>query len=295
MVEWLVAELIRQQHEVILVAPPGSRIPGVRLIEARTREEALAMIPQDVDIVHFHGWPPSDDFALPYVFTLHGNEKNPESLPKNTVFISANHAARHGGVHFVYNGIDPGEFRFEREKKDFLLFFSKVRRRVKGARRALKLAKCERQSLVVAGGSRFDLLKVGGFWDSLRPGVQFLGEIGGVQKAKYFSEAKALVFPIDWEEPFGLVMIEALMSGTPVVATRRGSVPEIVHEKVGAIFETDDEFPRALAQALACSPEDCRYWAQENFSMQVCARNYLDLYGKYLSGDVVFKKLDAKL
>lgn len=169
-----------------------------------------------------------------------------------------------------------------------ICFFSKVRRRVKGARRAIKLAKNVRQPLVVAGGNRFDLLKVGGFWDSLRSDIRFVGEIGGEQKASIFSNSKALIFPIDWEEPFGLVMVEALMSGTPVVATRRGSVPEIINEKVGAIFDADDDFPEALDIALKCSPDDCRQWAQEKFSIQVCAKNYLDHYRKYLSGVIFF-------
>lgn len=285
-VEWLAQEFLKLGHQVTLLAMPGSAIEGVNVIEASCKKDALERVPRDADIVHFHGWPPSEEFPLPWVYTLHGNEPNAGMLPKNTIFISQNHADRHGGGIYVHNGISPDEFVFEEVKDDYLLFFSKVRRRVKGARRALKLAKETRQKLLVAGGYRVDLLKVGGLFDSFRSGVKFVGEVGGAEKAKYFSKAKALVFPIDWEEPFGLVMVEALMSGTPVIATPRGSVPEIIHEGVGALFRSDEEFPAALKHALACQPKNCRRHAMDHFSIHVCAQNYLNVYQRCQSGEL---------
>lgn len=287
-VQWLVKEFLLMGHQVTLIGKPGCNMPGVRFIPANDANEAHARIPMDVDLVHFHAWPPSKDFFKPWIFTLHGNTSEPDLLPKNTVCISANHANRHGRKVFVYNGIDPDEFIFEDRKGDSLLFFSKVRRRVKGARRALKLVKEYQQALMVAGGYRFDLIKVGGFWDSWRPGVRFLGELGGPEKARCFAKAKALLFPIDWEEPFGLVMIEALMSGTPVIATPRGSVPELVDSSVGALFENDEDFPKALAHAVKCDPHRCREWAMTHFSSKVCATNYLSLYQRVIDYELVF-------
>lgn len=289
-VQWLATEFVRMNHQVTLVGPPGCELPGVTCIAATDAQAAQQAIPDNVDVVHFHAWEPQTSFRKPWIYTLHGNSTTPELLPAHTVCISANHAKRHGLDVFVYNGIDPDEFVFQENKKDHLLFFSKVRRRVKGARRALSLAKAHNQPLVVAGGYRLDLLKVGGLIDSLRPGVHFLGEIGGREKANCFAEAKALLFPIDWEEPFGLVMIEALMSGTPVVATPRGSVPELVNDRVGALFERDDEFADALAHALSCQPRDCRAWAIEYFSSRVCAENYFKLYQRVLNGEDVFRQ-----
>jgi glycosyltransferase involved in cell wall biosynthesis len=287
-VQWLATEFVRANHQVTLIGLPGCDLPGVTCIAATNAQEAQQVVPDSADVVHFHAWEPQHTFRRPWIYTLHGNSTTPETLPKNTVCISANHAKRHGREVFVYNGIDPDEFVFQENKKDHLLFFSKVRRRVKGARRALKLARQQKQSLVVAGGYRLDLLKVGGLMDSLRPGVHFVGEVGGTDKAKCFADAKALLFPIDWEEPFGLVMIEALMSGTPVIATPRGSVPELINDKVGALFDSDEDFAAALAHALACKPEDCRVWALANFSSQVCAENYLKLYRRVVNGEVVF-------
>lgn len=287
-VQWLATEFVKANHQVTLIGLPGCDLPGVTCIAATNAQEAQQAIPDSVDIVHFHAWEPQHTFRKPWIYTLHGNSTTPETLPKNTVCISANHAKRHGREVFVYNGIDPNEFVFQENKKDHLLFFSKVRRRVKGARRALKLAKQQKQSLVVAGGYRLDLLKVGGLIDSLRPGVHFVGEIGGPDKAACFADAKALLFPIDWEEPFGLVMIEALMSGTPVIATPRGSVPELINDKVGALFDRDEDFAAALAHATACKPLDCREWALANFSSQVCAENYFKLYQRVVNGEIVF-------
>lgn len=287
-VQWLAQEFIRMGHQVTLVAKPGSAIQGVTCLPAVTKEAAWQCIPATVDIVHFHAWAPPDDFPLKWIFTLHGNDPHPETLPAHTVCISADHARRHQRSLFVYNGIDPDEFVFQEKKQDHLLFFSKVRRRVKGARRALKLTKAFNQPLVVAGGYRLDLLKVGGLWDSLRPNVRFVGEAGGARKAALFSNARALLFPIDWEEPFGLVIIEALMSGTPVIATPRGSVPELVPNQVGALFSSDEEFPVALERALACSPQACRDWAMQNFSSSICAQNYFALYERVLNTEVVF-------
>jgi glycosyltransferase involved in cell wall biosynthesis len=287
-VKWLAIEFVHLGHQVTLVGLPGCDLPNVTCIAATNAQEAQRAIPGDVDMVHFHAWEPPDTFQKPWIFTLHGNSTTPETLPKNTVCISANHAQRHGRKVFVYNGIDPNEFVFKDRKKNHLLFFSKVRRRVKGARRALKLAKDHRQSLVVAGGYRLDLLKVGGFMDSLRSGVHFVGEIGGTEKAACFADAKALLFPIDWEEPFGLVMIESLMSGTPVIATPRGSVPELINDKVGALFDRDEGFAAALAHAFSCKPEDCRAWAVAKFSSKVCADNYIRLYQRVMSGEEVF-------
>lgn len=83
-------------------------------------------------------------------------------------------------------------------------------------------------------------------------------------------------------------MIEALMSGTPVIATPRGSVPELINDKVGALFERDEDFASALAHAVACKPEDCRAWALANFSSKACAENYCHLYQRVVSGEVIF-------
>jgi glycosyltransferase involved in cell wall biosynthesis len=287
-IEWLIMEFLKLGHTIVLVAPTGTSLSGVTCIPADTHEAALLAIPCDVDIVHFHARPPVSDFALPWLYTLHGNAPDVSVLPKNTVFISKNHAERHQGKFFVYNGVNPEEFVFRKQKKDYLLFFSLIRRKVKGAERAIKLARRYGIPAVFAGGSRVDLIKAGGVLASFHPLIKFVGKVSGQEKAEYFSNAKALLFPINWEEPFGLVLIESLMSGTPVVATPRGAVPELITPDVGALFTDDDMFPEALERACSCSPKVCRDWAITHYSSSVCASNYLELYERIVSGEEVF-------
>ncbi|MFZ4801423.1 MAG: glycosyltransferase [Chlorobium sp.] len=289
-VEWLVMEFLKMGHTVVLVAPKGTSLRGALCIPVDSHEQVLPAIPKDVDIVHFHShsWLPPSDFELSWLYTLHGNSPDISVLPKNTVFISANHAERHQGKLFVYNGVNPEEFVFREQKKDYLLFFSLIRRKVKGAARAIQLARRYRIPAVFAGGSRIDLIKAGGFLESFHPLIKFVGKVSGSVKAECISDAKALLFPIDWEEPFGLVLIESLLSGTPVIATPRGSVPELINADVGALFTDDDMFPDALERALACSPKHCRDWAVTHYSSAVCATNYLNLYERIISGENVF-------
>lgn len=288
LVEWLITEFINMGHRVVLVAPAGSVMPNVLCIVANNWDEAVVAIPQDVDIVHFHTIPRSTDFSFPWLYTLHGNSPDLTVLPKNTVCISKNHALRHGRKVFVYNGVNPDEFHFRNRKQDYLLFFSLIRRRAKGAERAIRLARRYGHRTIFAGGTRLDLIKGGGLLESFHPGLKFVGKVAGEEKAELFSNAKALLFPISWEEPFGLVLVESLLSGTPVVATPRGAVPELVPPEVGALFTTDEEFPDALERAMACRPLDCREWAMANFSSAVCAGNYLTLYERLLGGEDVF-------
>jgi glycosyltransferase involved in cell wall biosynthesis len=288
LIEWLIIEYMKMGHAVSLVAPTGSAIQGVDCIPADSHKEALLAIPRSADIVHFHSWPPPSDFERPWLYTLHGNGSEDAVLPKNTVFISANHAARHRGKLFIYNGVNPDEVVFREQKKDYLLFLSLIRRKVKGAERAMRLARRYDLPTVFAGGTRWDLIKSGGFFRSFHPMLKFVGKVAGREKAEYFANARALLFPISWEEPFGLVLIESLMSGTPVIATPRGSVPELVTPDVGALFTDDDKFPEALEKACSCSPGVCRDWAMSHFSSAICARNYLNLYERIASGEPVF-------
>jgi glycosyltransferase involved in cell wall biosynthesis len=287
LIVWLIREYLRRGHPVSLVSPSGSYLPGVVCIPADTHAGALAAIPRDADIVHFHSWGPPPDFELPWIYTLHG-VANTTDLPRNMVFISRNHARQHNGKVVVYNGVNPDELIFRDRKKEYLLFFSLIRRKVKGADWAIRLARRYDHTMMFAGGRRWDLLKGGGFLQSIHPNLHFLGKVAGRQKAELFADARALVFPISWEEPFGLVVIESLMSGTPVVGTPRGAVPELVPPEVGALFTEDEEFPEALERASACSPADCREWAMANFSSSVCATSYLALYERLLSGEDVF-------
>ena len=116
------------------------------------------------------------------------------------------------------------------------------------------------------------------------PGVEFIGEIDERSKTGFLGDAQALLFPIDWPEPFGLVMIEAMACGTPVVAFRRGSVPEIIDEGVtGAVVGTTDEAIAVLPRVLALDRRAVRKRFEERFSCARMATEYVALYRSLLA------------
>jgi glycosyltransferase involved in cell wall biosynthesis len=117
------------------------------------------------------------------------------------------------------------------------------------------------------------------------PHVEYLGEIGGEEKARFLSRASVLLFPIDWAEPFGLVMIEAMACGTPVVAWRSGSVPEVItHGVSGLMVEDIDEAVRATIQAMDMDRRACRDEFERRFTVERMAADYLGIYQRIASG-----------
>jgi glycosyltransferase involved in cell wall biosynthesis len=115
------------------------------------------------------------------------------------------------------------------------------------------------------------------------PGVEFLGEIGDHEKQEFLGRAGALLFPIEWPEPFGLVMIEAMANGTPVIAFRRGSVPEILDEGVtGFVVDGVDAAVAAVSRAAGLDRHAIRNRFEERFSVERMARDYIQLYSDLL-------------
>lgn len=288
-VVWLARELVRQGHEVTLIARPGSFIPGVRMIFARDEDEAFSSVPKDVMIVNAHGPVAPEGFKTPVLHTCHGI--SPSQVRGNWNFVSRSHAELHGRKSFAYNGLPPEEHYYRAEKNDRLLFFARINRPGKGISTAIELCRRHQRPLDIAGGVRTDLLtrsqvrKEGAFFRSLHPLFKFHGMVGGWQKAKLFAESGALLFPIRWPEPFGLVVVEALLAGTPVITTRNGAMPELVDQEVGFICETEDDYRHALENVRDIRPRTCREYAVEHFSIERSANQYLQLYRRVLDGE----------
>ncbi len=282
-VYWQAKAQAQLGHRVSLLAPPGSYCPGVDVIAVPSGAAYADFIPSDAQVAHLHGVG-SAGVRLPHLITTQGNSPAEMAYLPNKVYVSRDHAQRAGSKAFVYNGVDPDEYVYRERKEDYVLFLSKASRPVKGVDVALRLARRMGFRLLVAGGTRFGLRKGGGLWDSLRADVHFCGEVGGRRKAELLAGARALLFPIRWEEPFGIVVAEALISGTPVVTTPRGAMPELITPEVGFLCRDEREMEDALRRVDGISPEACRHRALEQFTSTVCTRKYLRYYELLLAG-----------
>lgn len=270
----LVRGLAELGHRVTLVAPPGTHMAEAAHVEVPKRAlqdpgggaDIGAFAPPDADVVHAH-FPVSRLGARPFLQTLYGNMSAGDPVPPNTVFLSRNHAQRHGGTSFVYAGLDPREFTFRREKDDYDLFIGRLHR-AKGYQWAVEGAKRTGRRLIVAGGWRL----------SLSRRIRYVGEVDGDRKRELLAGARCVWMPALWDEPFGLTLIEPLFSGTPVLGTRRGSLPEILTPDVGALCDTLEEMIDAARTIHTRSPEACRAHAERHFSHLRMAEAYVQVY-----------------
>ena len=276
-VVWLARGLAEMGHQITLLAPAGSRLREAQVVELdprlvrRPEFDLTPFLPDSLDVLHAHARLAKAP-ACPYVFTLHGNR--PDAIaPSNTIFVSADHARRHGGTAFVYNGVDPSEYVFRSQKSGYDLFLGRLHS-AKGYRWAMEGAKRTGKQLIVAGGWR----------PSWRRSLRFAGSVDGQRKARLLSNAECLWMPALWDEPFGLTLVEAMMSGTPVLGTRRGALPEVVSPEVGVLGDTLDDLVR-LRLRLAVEhldPAACRARAERWFSHREMALEYLRMYRCYL-------------
>ena len=152
----------------------------------------------------------------------------------------------------------------------------------KGAHRAIEVARAAGLPLKLAGKNQ-DVAEREYFDKYVAPNlgglVEYLGEVSQSEKLVLLQDARATLFPIEWEEPFGLVMIESMACGTPVIATRRGAVPEVVAEgRGGVIVEHHMEMVGALAEAEKLDPADCRRYVEDKFSARRMVADYVAAY-----------------
>ena len=275
-VVWLARGLAQLGHRVTLIAPAGSAVPEASLIALDPREvirpgfDVSPHVPADADLLHAHT-PLTTAPQQPHVFTLHGNRRIWEPATPNTIFLSRDHARRHGGAAFVYNGVDPADFVYREEKAAYDLFLGRLHS-AKGYRWAIEGAKLADKRLVVAGGWR----------PSVRPSLRFVGSVDGQRKAALLANAQCLWMPALWDEPFGLTLVEGMMSGTPVLGTRRGALPEVVSSETGALGDTLEDLVRLRATIDRLDPAACRARAERWFSHLRMAQEYVRMYRHYL-------------
>jgi glycosyltransferase involved in cell wall biosynthesis len=319
-VSYLTEELVRLGHEVTLFAS-GDSETSARLVPGSPRAlwrdpDVRETLPHHVhlmelvsseagrfDVIHFH----TDYIHFPLVrrhrwrsvTTLHGMVHPPDVAPlfkeyEDVPLVSISNDQRSPIPHAnwratVYHGLPEGSFTFRPDPGAYLVYLGRMSPE-KRVDRAIEIARQAGMPLKIAAKiypeerGHFDEV-LAPLLESSREFVEFIGEIGNRERDDLLGGAAALVFPIEWPEPFGLVMIEAMACGTPVVAWRRGSVPEVVDDGVtGYVVETLDEAVSAVGRIGCLSRAACRRVFEERFGAARMARDYVDVYRGLVTG-----------
>ena len=294
----LCRELNALGNEVVLVAPHGTSCDFAEVVGHDFGGSIMDSIPKDVDFIHFFSDLPHL-IDSPHIFTLEGNASFGEILSYQTVFVSHNQAFRHGGDCVVYNGLAPNETNLTHERASFH-FLGKAawrRKNVKGAIRCAR--KANSAKIDILGGTRINFNM--GFRFTLDPIARFHGMVDNSKKYKVMESSKGLVFPVCWNEPFGLAIIESLFSGCPVFGTPYGSLPELIPSEVGFLSASSDELAEAMKDSQQWKPQVCRDYAVENFNSKKMALSYVEIYERVLAGETLnkepptLKELEPKL
>ncbi|GBD25643.1 Spore coat protein SA [bacterium HR30] len=311
-VSYLTEALVDMGHEVTLFAS-GDSDTRARLVSTCSRAlrldpsvrdplphtllliERVRQMADEFDVLHFHvdllHFPVFRSLRERTLTTLHGRLDLPDLVPLAREFsdmpvVSISDAQRAPlpwmrWVATVPHGLPKDLLRFQPKPDGYLAFLGRISPE-KGPDRAIRIAR--RAGLPLKIAAKVDRADEAYFETVIRPmlrqpGVEFLGEITEAEKSQFLGGAMALLFPVDWPEPFGLVMIEAMACGTPVIAFRRGSVPEVLEHGVsGFIVNDEGEALRAVERLNELDRREIRCAFERRFTAQRMARDYLALY-----------------
>jgi len=318
-VSWLTEELVAQGHEVTLFAsgdsqtsadlvpcaPQALRLAGIRdhtasnlvmLDKVRRRANEFDVIHCHIDLLPFALF---RDLSHKCLTTLHGRLDWPDFWPVYEAFpemplvsISNNQRipmpSQVNWLATIHHGLGAGVCPFHPKHDGYLAFLGRISPE-KRPDRAIEIATRAGMPLKIA--AKVDKADQDYFETVIRPLlrhplVEFLGEIDEHEKCGFLGHARALLFPVDWPEPFGLVMIEAMSAGTPVIAWRNGSVPEVITDGMsGVIVNSIDEAVAAVETVSAMSRVGVRRCFDQHFTAARMARDYVSAYGRLLKDD----------
>lgn len=315
-VSYLTEELVKQGHDVTLFASGDSRtkatlrptvsqslrLGGERfnpLIYNTLMLDLVSRHAHEFDVIHYHidflHFNISRLLDVPQLTTLHGRLDIMDLIPVFSEFsempvVSISNDQRKplpfvNWIATVYNGVPEETYTLRPEPGKYLAFLGRISPE-KRVDRAIEIAIRAGMPLRIA--AKVDRVDQEYFENEIKPLlthplIEYIGEINEQEKDDFLGNAYALLFPIDWPEPFGLVMIEAMACGTPVIAYQRGSVTEVMsHGKVGFIVNTIEEAVTAVEKIEFIDRCYCRTFFEERFSARCMARNYLRAYEKII-------------
>lgn len=327
-VSYLTEALVAQGHDVTLFAS-GDSVTRAKLIAPtpsalRLHEGCLDPLAHHVlllekmlqqapkfDVLHFHidylHFPISRRQSYPHVTTLHGRLDLPDLVPLYREFydmpvISISDAQRRplpwiDWQGTVYHGLPKDLCSFHAEPGKYLAFIGRIspEKRVDWA---IELAKRAEIPLKIA--AKVDKVDQAYFTEKIKPLldhplIEYIGEIGEQEKDEFLGHALALLFPIDWPEPFGLAMIEALACGTPVIARRRGSIPEVIrHGETGFIFDRIEEGVQRIKEIDKISRRHCRQVFEMDFTASRMAQDYVKIYQRLIQEKLWTKRMPSE-
>jgi glycosyltransferase involved in cell wall biosynthesis len=316
-VSWLCDELTRRGHKVTLFASADSKT-SAKLIPIWKNSlwrakltsphavfsllyEKLISLQDQFDIIHdhceFYTAPYSKFLKVPIITTLHHplTEETIILYKKfpNINFVAVSKSERKSGsginiVKTIYHGLPIEKYPFNKEPKNYLLWLSRIGPD-KGIAEAIDIAKLSGEKLIISGNI---LSQYGDYFEfRIKPlidgkKIQFVGASDFQKKIELFKNAKAFLFPVKRPEPFGLVVIEAMACGVPVIAFKQGSMPELIEDgKTGFLVNNIEEACQALKKINQISREYCREYVKKNFNLKRMVNRYEKLYKKILKNE----------
>jgi len=316
-VSYLTEELVRKGHEITLFAS-GDSVTSAKLVPCCPRSlrrdddcvdplvyhflqlEEVYSDAESFDIIHFHNdylhFPVSKRLMMPNVTTLHGRldlrdlgllYKRFHQMPLVSISNSQRQPLAFANWQAtVYHGLPDDLFDLRQSSGDHLAFLGRISPE-KGVDRAIEIAKRVQMPLKIA--AKIDKTDREYFERVIKPLlndplIEFVGEIDQDEKRDFLGSAYALLFPVDWPEPFGLVMIEAMACGTPIIAYRKGSVPEVMKDTLtGFIVDDVESAVEAVEHVANLDRRKCREVFEHQFSAARMAEDYLAVYSKILA------------
>ncbi len=227
----------------------------------------------------------------PIITTIHGFSSQKivpvyKKYNATTHYVSISNADRSPELDYlatVYNGVDTRDFEFIPTPENYLLYFGRIHHD-KGTTEAIDIAKKSGHKLIIAGIIQDECYYKERIEPRLNEQIVYIGHAGPEKRKKLLGKAMALLHPINFDEPFGLSVAEAMLCGTPVIAFNKGAMPELIrHQQTGFLVNNVNEAAEAVNRISGINRHDCHRWALSQFSSDKMVEDYLELYRKILA------------